>query len=307
MNLARNLILLLFIVTGCAATGQHTPLTSQYLFNGLLINPAYAGSRDALAANLTHRQQWVGFTGAPVTQLLSIHAPVNKRKVGLGAILYNDRVGVSNETGLMTNYAYRIRMGNGRLSLGFGAGATLLTAAWNTVALQDQQDASFAAPTRSALRPNFSAGAYYYSSNWFVGASIPFMLLSQYDEQVSGYRISDTKTDMQPMLTAGYLIELTQDLKLKPSALARYRIETGLQADLSANLIYHETIWLGFSYRTRDAAVAMLEVLPVPQWRFGYAYDLGLSTLRRHHHGSHELMVQYEFGYRIRARDPRYF
>lgn len=307
MNLARNIVLLMFAFTGCAVNGQHTPLTSQYLFNGLLINPAYAGSRDALAVNFTHRQQWVGFTGAPVTQMMSIHAPVNKRKVGLGAIIYNDRVGVSNETGLMTNYAYRLRTRNGRLSLGVGAGATLLSGAWNTVALQDQQDASFMAPTRSAIRPNFSAGAYYYTRTWFVGASIPFMLLHRYDPEVTGFRISDTKADMQPMVTAGYLIELSEDMKLKPSGLARYRFESGLQADLSANLIYRETIWLGFSYRTRDAAVAMLEVLPVPQWRFGYAYDLGLSTLRRHHHGSHELMVQYEFGYRIRARDPRYF
>jgi type IX secretion system PorP/SprF family membrane protein len=291
-----------------ALAAQHTPLTSQYLFNGLLINPAYAGSRDALAANLTHRQQWVGFEGAPVTQVLSVHAPVNRRKVGLGLMLYNDRIGVSNETGLFTNYAYRIRFGRyAKLALGMGAGVTMLRGDWQTVALQQQNDAVFSGPTRSAFRPNFSTGAYFYNKKWFAGLSVPFLLLHRYNPAVEGYLIRDTRGDLQPMLTGGRLLVLSPEMKLKPTTLLRYRIESGLQADLNTNLIYKDVVWLGLSYRTADAAVATLEVLPTPQWRFGYAYDLGVSALRRHHAGSHELMVQYEFGYRIRVRDPRYF
>ena len=286
---------------------QHSPLTSQYLFNGLLINPAYAGSRDALAANLTHRQQWVGFEGAPVTQILSVHAPVNRRKVGLGLMLYNDRVGVSNETGLFSNYAYRMRFRDGKLALGIGAGVTMLRGDWQTVALQEQEDVVFSAPTRSAFRPNFSTGAYYYTKTWFAGVSVPFLLLHRYNPAVEGYLISDSKGDLQPMLTGGRLFVLSPDMKLKPTTLLRYRMDSGLQADLNTNLIYKDVVWLGFSYRTADAAVATLELLPTAQWRFGYAYDLGLSRLRRFHHGSHELMVQYEFGYRIRVKDPRQF
>ncbi|HNR56801.1 MAG TPA: PorP/SprF family type IX secretion system membrane protein, partial [Flavobacteriales bacterium] len=95
------------------SAGQHTPLTSQYLFNGLVINPAYAGSRDALAANLTYRHQWVGFDGAPVTQMVSVHSPLGRRKLGAGLLVYNDRIGVSQETGVFTNHAYRIRFRNG--------------------------------------------------------------------------------------------------------------------------------------------------------------------------------------------------
>jgi len=286
---------------------QHTPLTSQHLFNGLLINPAYAGSRDALAANLTYRQQWAGFDGAPVTQLLSVHAPVNKRKVGLGLILYNDRIGVSNETGFFTNYAYRLRFPNGRLAFGIGAGITMLNSNLHTVAIQDRDDAAFAGPILAAARPNFSTGVFYYTDNWFVGASVPFILMHRMEVTQDGYVISDAQANMQAMLTGGYVFQLSHHLRLKPSTLVRHTASAGLQADLSTHIIFQERLWLGMSYRTDDALVAMLEILPTEQWRFGYAYDMGLNALRGYHMGSHGLMIQYEFGYRIRARSPRHF
>ncbi|MBK8497485.1 MAG: type IX secretion system membrane protein PorP/SprF [Flavobacteriales bacterium] len=306
----RSIRHILFIaVTGCAllANGQHTPLTSQYLFNGLLINPAYAGSRDALTANITHRQQWVGFDGAPVTQVMSLHSPVGRTKMGLGMVLYNDHIGVSNETGLFGNFAYRIRFPHGKLSFGIGGGFSVLRADWSQVALQDNNDGSFAGTTSAALRPNFSGGAYYYTKTWYVGASMPFALVHSYDLSGNGYDLTQERFDMQPMLTGGYVIQMNDDIKLKPTALARYRLDSGPQGDLSCNAIYKDKIWAGLSYRTGDALIGMVEVLPTPQWRFGYAYDLGLSAIRPYHNGSHELMLQYEFGYRIRVRDPRYF
>ncbi len=290
-----------------ALSAQHTPLTSQYLFNGLVINPAYAGSRDALTANITHRQQWVGFEGAPITQTASIHTPIGRTKMGLGMLLYNDRIGVSNETGLFGNYAYRMRLGKGKLSLGLGAGFTVLRANWTDVALQQGNDQAFAANTQAAIRPNFSSGAYYYTKTWFAGISLPFLLVHRYDVSEKGFRFDQEKLDAQPMLTGGYVLQLNDDLKLKPTTLLRYRIDSGVQADVSSNLIIRDKVWVGASYRTGDAIIGMLEVLPTPQWRLGYAYDMGLSAIRPYHNGSHELLVQYEFGYRIRVRDPRYF
>jgi len=287
--------------------GQHTPLTSQYLFNGLVINPAYAGSRDALAANLTYRQQWVGFDGAPVTQLISVHAPLARRKVGVGLLLYNDRIGVSNETGIFSTYAYRIRLPKGKLSLGLGAGLTLLRANWSDVSLQDNNDQAFNGTSNAAPRPNFSAGLFYYSKTLYIGASLPFILTHRYQLTGEGYSFRQEQLDAEPMLTGGYVVKMTKDLKLKPTALLRYRLDSGVQGDISANLIIKDKVWAGLSYRTGDAVIGMIEVLPTPQWRLGYSYDLGLSAIRRYHHGSHELMIQYEFGYRIRVRDPRYF
>jgi len=307
VKLHSHILVLASLLSANGAIGQHTPLTSQYLFNGLVINPAYAGSRDALAANLTYRHQWAGFDGAPVTQMLSVHAPMGRRKLGLGLLIYNDRIGVSQETGVFSNYAYRMRLGKGKLSFGIGAGFTLLRSQWTSLALQQASDQSFSVDTRSAIRPNFSSGIYYYNKTWFVGLSTPFLITHRYVAGAEGWRLSETKPDLQPMLTGGYVFKLNKDVKLKPTTLIRYRLETGAQADLSANLILKDKVWIGASYRTGDAMVASLEVLPTPQWRIGYAFDMGVSKLVAHHQGSHELMVQYEFGYRIRVKDPRYF
>ena len=307
MKHIRLLLTIAGVVCALLVAGQHTPLTSQYLFNGLLINPAYAGSRDALTANITHRQQWVGFDGAPITQVMSLHSPIGRTKMGLGMVLYNDHIGVSNETGLFSNFAYRIRFPQGKLSFGIGAGISMLRADWSQVALQDQNDQSFAGQTSAAIRPNFSGGAYYYTKTWYVGASMPFALVHSYDLVNPGYNLAQERFDMQPMLTGGYVLELNDDIKLKPTTLIRYRLESGVQADISSNVIYKEKVWVGLSYRTGDALIGMVEFLPTPQWRFGYSYDMGLSAIRPYHNGSHELMVQYEFGYRIRVRDPRYF
>lgn len=308
MRLQLPFILLLVSALAAVCHGQHTPLTSQYLFNGLTINPAYAGSRDALNATLTHRQQWVGFEGAPVTQTLGIHAPIRRSPVGLGLLLYNDRIGVSNETGLLTNYAYRIRMPNkAKLALGVGAGLSLYRARWSQVAVAETGDQSFAADTRMAARPNFSAGLLYTTKDWYIGISVPFLVAHRFDVTSRAYRLSDERLDLEPMLTGGYVFTLSDDLKLKPTALLRYRLASGLQADASANLIIREKVWIGTSVRSGDSVIGMVEVLPTPQWRVGYAYDAGISALRPYHHGSHELLLQYEFGYRIRVRDPRYF
>ncbi len=301
-------ISLLALVLTIDCIGQHTPLTSQYLFNGLAINPAYAGSRDVLSATLTHRQQWVGFEGAPVTQTIAVHAPVKRSKVGLGLMVFNDRIGVSNETGVLANYAYRIKMPNrAKLALGLGAGLSLYRAKWSQVATVDSNDPSFAGDTRGAARPNFSAGLLYQTKIWYVGASVPFLLAHRYDVVNRSYRLSDERIDLEPMLTGGYVIKLNDEFKLKPTSLLRYRLASGLQGDLSTNLIYRDKVWLGASVRTSDAIIGMVEVLPTPQWRIGYAYDAGFSRINPYHKGSHELLVQYEFGYRIRVRDPRYF
>lgn len=307
MSILRHIATLVVALVSGLLHGQHTPLTSHYLFNGLVINPAFAGSRDALTANFTYRHQWTGFDGAPVTQMVSVHSPMARKKLGLGILVYNDRIGVAQETGLFSNHAYRIRFRNGKLAFGVGAGITLLRSEWTSLAIQQTGDQAFAADTRSAVRPNISAGAYYHSKTWFVGISAPFVIHHRYQANSEGWRFSDSKPDLQPMMTGGCVFTLNNDLKLKPSSLIRYRASSGLQADLSTNLIVKDRFWIGASYRTGDAFIASLDVLPNAQWRIGYAYDLGLSRLATYHLGSHELMLQYEFGYRVRARDPRYF
>ncbi len=294
-------------LAGLSARSQHTPLTSQYLFNGLLINPAYAGSRDALTANLTWRQQWVGFEGAPSTQLVSIHSPLKRSRLAAGLLLMNDRIGVSRETGVLSNFAYRIPFRRGKLQLGLGAGVSLMRAEWTSVAIQDRSDVQFANDSRSVVKPNFSAGAYYYKKTFYIGASMPFFMSQRYDATRETWTAAVNSAQYQPMLTGGYLFKLNREIKLKPTTLLRYQSASGFQGDLSANVIIKDRIWAGVSYRSQDAIVGMFEVLPTPQWRLGYAYDLGISKITPYHSGTHEVMLQYEFGKTFHVRDPRYF
>ncbi len=307
MKQLRNITLAAAALLTVLLHAQHTPLTTQYMFNGLLINPAYAGSRDALTANLTYRQQWVGFEGAPTTQILSVHSPVNGKHIGLGLMVYNDRIGVSRETGVMTNYAYRLRLGEGKLALGLGAGLKVLQADWTNVRTTTAGDAQFATDSRGVVKPNFSAGAYYYNKRWFAGLSIPFMLSQGYNAEAGNWEVKNNARQYQPMLTAGMLVDLDHDLKLKPAVLLRKAGTNPVQADLNMNMIWKDSFWLGVSYRTSDAVCLSVEVLPTKQFRIGYAYDLGINALRTYHQGSHEVMLQYEFGYHVKAKDPRYF
>ncbi|MBL7964829.1 MAG: type IX secretion system membrane protein PorP/SprF [Flavobacteriales bacterium] len=300
-------ISLVLCLTSVVVKAQHTPLTSQYLFNGLLINPAYAGSRDALTANLTARQQWVGFEGAPTTQLLSIHSPIKRTRVGVGLLITNDKIGVSRETGFLTNYAYRIPFRRGRLSFGLGAGMSVTNARWSDLAVQNGTDATFMLDTRSTWRPNFSAGTFYYRKKVFFGASLPFMLSHRFDPAKGRWVMVNSLHQLQPMLTGGGLIVLNPAIKLKPSTLVRYTAAAGVQADLNANLILQDKVWIGMSYRTGDAVACLLELLPTPQLRLGYAYDMRLGPLATRQSGSHEVMVQYEFGYQVKVRDSRIY
>jgi type IX secretion system PorP/SprF family membrane protein len=302
-----------FLLSACtlllagSVLAQHTPLTTEYLFNGLLINPAYAGSRDALTANLTYRQQWAGFEGAPVTQMLSVHSPLNAKHIALGLTVYNDRIGVSRQTGFMTNYAYRIRLGDGKLSMGLGLGLKMIQADWTQVRTTTAGDLEFATDSRGGMRPDLSAGAYYSDKRFFLGLSLPFILSQHFDARTEQVVVTNDPGEYQPMLTGGMLVPVDRNLKLKPSVLLRRAGGEPVQADLNMNMIWKDRFWIGASYRTNDAVCFSLEVLPKPQFRVGYAYDLGISALNPYHGGSHEVMLQYEFGYRIKAKDPRYF
>ena len=210
-------------------------------------------------------------------------------------------------TELRSAVAYRLPMRKGKLQLGLGIGAAVMQARWTELALQDRTDIQFAADTRGRVSPTLSAGGYYYNKIWFVGLSVPAFITERFDGEDERWRSTHAPSQYQPMLTGGCLIALDRQVKLKPSALLRYTPASGLQADINLSVILHNRIWAGASYRTADAVVAMVQVLPSNQWRIGYAYDLGVSALASIHHGSHELMLQYTFGYRVRVYDPRFF
>lgn len=293
----RHIVVGLLLLVALGGYAQQDAMYSQYMFNTLAINPAYAGSREVLSVTALNRSQWVGIPGAPTTQSVSIHAPIKNKSVGLGAQIFNDKIGVTRTTGIFLDYSYRMLMGKGMLSMGLQGGIAAFKADYNLVELNTGvTDNYFAQPINKAL-PNFGAGIYYTNRKYYVSLSVPHLLRNNLNKK--GFDISNSygaRQAMQFFLSGGYSFNLNPNVCLKPSFLLKAVGGAPLQLDLSANLWLRDKVAIGLSYRSAADLVAMLEVQASAQLRFGYAYDYGLGELSKYGSGSHELMIRYEFG-----------
>ena len=291
-----------------SAYGQQEPMYSQYMFNMLNINPAYAGSRGAISTVALYRNQWVGFPGAPRTASFSFDMPLQNKKIGVGAQFYDDRIGIERTTGFNAMYAFRFQFaGSGTLSLGLQAGLLNYQANYTEVNTYVPNDPAFSSNVRGIL-PAFAAGVYYNSDKFYVGFSTPALLRTKIKYNNAAEISSVTSRDLHLYLTAGTVFELNQDLALKPSMLIKAVSGAPVEMDLNLNLWLQNKIAIGASYRTGDAIVGMVEFQFNQQFRFGYAYDKTFSNLGTLVNGTHELMFRMEFGSpAVRVTSPRYF
>ena len=290
------------------AYGQQEPMYSQYMFNMLNINPAYAGSRGAISTVALYRNQWVGFPGAPRTTSFSFDMPLQNKKIGIGAQFYDNRIGIERTTGFNAMYAFRFQFaGSGTLSLGLQAGLLNYQANYTEVNTYVPNDPAFSSNVRGIL-PAFAAGVYYNSDKFYVGFSTPALLKTKIKYNNAAEIASVTSRDLHLFLTAGTVFDLNQDLALKPSMLIKAVSGAPVQMDLNVNLWLQNKIAIGASYRTGDAIVGMVEFQFNQQFRFGYAYDKTFSNLGTLANGTHELMFRMEFGSpAVRVTSPRYF
>jgi type IX secretion system PorP/SprF family membrane protein len=290
--------------------GQQDPQYSQYMFNTLAVNPAYAGSRDVLSATALGRKQWVGLAGAPTSATISADCPFKKEKVGLGIMISNDKIGVQTTTGASLYYAYRIRAKIGTLALGLSGAAMQYRADLTSVALSSNNtvaDPAFQNNVNKIL-PNFGAGIYFSNDKLYIGLSAPRLIKNV----ISAYRIGTGliygTQNRHFFAMAGYVFKLSNSLKYKPSVLLKIVEGAPLQADINSNIWLHDRIAFGVSYRTKDAVVGMIELQMNHQLRFGYAFDYSLTNLSNYNSGTHEIMIRYEFGYGGKViTSPRYF
>lgn len=289
---------------------QQEAMYSQYMFNTLAINPAYAGSRNVISATALYRNQWVGMNGAPNTQTLSFDGATANKKVGLGLQIFNDEVGISKTTGTFASYAYRIRMEKATLSFGVQAGVSLFSANFSSVELNPlaSPDISFAQDVRK-IQANFGAGIYYNSDKFYFGISVPQMLgntLNNDNNISSSNLISRQYTHL--FVSTGYVFSFNNDIKYKPSLLFKGVQGAPLQLDINNNIWFFDVFSIGVQYRTEADLAAMTEIQLNPQIRFGYAYDRSTTRLADFNSGSHEFMLRYEFGsVKSKLLSPRYF
>ncbi|NOT74997.1 MAG: type IX secretion system membrane protein PorP/SprF [Cyclobacteriaceae bacterium] len=285
---------------------QQDPLYSQYMFNMLGVNPAYAGNRDVLSVTGLYRLQWVGVPGAPVTQMISIDSPLPNKKVGLGLQILNDEIGINKTTGVYGSYSYKLKFNKGTLALGIQGGFTRFYANYQTLQLSGSQVDNAFNQTLDDFQPNIGAGAFYSTDRFYVGFSSPHIL-----GQGTFYSESNVSKDLSRQnahwfLASGYVFSVSPAVDLKPSALIRMVQGSPINVDVNLNAWFYRTIGLGASVRSSSIISSMLEIQLNNQFRVGYAYDWTLSELRNS--GSHEIMLRYEFGYeKKRMISPRFF
>lgn len=287
---------------------QQDVMVSQYMFNGLFLNPAYAGSHKYFSSTLLHRSQWVGFDGAPKTTLIAFDGPVFYEKMGVGLQLSHDKIGVTSQTDMYANYSYMLQMGEGKLSFGVKAGASNYESKVGDLTVWDENDNSFVGVNKSAWLPKFGSGVFYFDRNWYAGFSIPTLLAYDPNHNFSLSLESSSYVRKHYFFTSGYVFTFNEKLKLKPSFLLKYQASAPLQADINFHAMYMDVIALGISLRTYDAISIMAEYQANMRFRVGYAYDITTSKMRGYSSGTHEIMIGFDFGKDIiKIKTPRFF
>ena len=290
-------LLIAFLNLALISMSQQEAMFSQYMYSGLYINPAFSGTQAYSEVNAIYRKQWVNFDGAPVSQILSAEGAVKEKNMGWGAILVNDKIGVSYRTDLQLNYAYHIRTGRqSKLSLGLRGGASYCRAKLTDLKVWDGNDQVFASNLNNLWMPNAGVGLYYYSQNFYSGLSCPNVV--DYTNRDIFFNSSATPRIVPHYyLTCGYVINSVKDINLKPSFLIRFVPFAPVQADLNLMADYKNKLSLGVSYRTMDGIIALLQVIMNDDWRLGYSYDYPFTKINQYSYGSHEIMLSFRFNH----------
>lgn len=301
-------VILLILLTTQLSIGQQDPTYSHFMYNGLAINPAVAGSAETFSATAIARKQWAGIAGAPQTQTLNLDAPIWNKKLGLGLSIINDKIGVVQNLNINTQYAYRIQFGNATLSMGLQGGLSNYNADYTSVKTnaQNTADNSFGENTNRMIF-NFGSGLYFYSERFFAGFSVPHIINQSLDgiPDKSGVQ---SRQYRHYFITTGYVFDAGAKIKIKPSVLLKIADGAPVQLDINSSFWYDEKISLGFSYRTNDSFTTMMQIQLAKQFRIGYAHDFIISSLSRYTTGNNELMLRYELHKdKSRILTPRYF
>lgn len=275
--------------------GQQRPVVSQYMLNGLVLNPGYAGRHQYSSFTAMYRDQWVNVPGAPQLTVASAQTGFKGKNIGIGLLLSNDAIGIHDNQSVYASYAYNLELINGgKLSMGVQAGFDHLRADYNLLNIRDQGDPNLAG-VKTELLPNFGAGLFYHDKYNYAGFSVPY-LLSNRNIQNESFTVV-YKMPRYYYLTAGRVFEASPRLVIKPSVLVRIQEQNPLAFDLNVNFYLDEIIGLGASYRFNDSVIGIFEFQINNYIKFSYAYDWVLSELTQFTKGTHELMLNYRINF----------
>jgi type IX secretion system PorP/SprF family membrane protein len=284
---------------------QQYPVFSQYYFNELVINPAYAGNHVQLSLTAMYRNQWVNFPGAPKTFSFTGHTAMAKNKVGVGLMVNHDEIGSYKNEHIYASYSYKIHFPEATLSMGLQAGINLLGADYSKLDLQNPGDAAFY-NILNVVKPNFGAGLFFTRKNFFVGFSVPFILNNKIANSVEGL-LGQLKEARYYFLRSGVVfpIDRMKKVKMNPSILLRTQEGQPLSLDINNAFIFYDVFSAGVSYRSGDSFITFVDLKITEQFHFGYSYDWTQSDLNRFSNGTHEFMLNYRTRLSGIHKDPK--
>lgn len=298
-------LVLIFMFFTVVCSAQQDSQYTQYMYNTITINPAYAGSRGALSVFGLYRTQWVGLDGAPETSTFSVNTPLNNSDLGLGVSLVNDKIGPTNENTLSADLSYTVPTSETfKLSFGIKGTANLFNLDVNKLSFEDQGDPQFQ-DLKNKISPNIGAGVYWHSDKAYVGLSIPNFI------ETNRYSNNDNaifKDKINYYFMAGYVFDIDYYVKFKPAVLTKMVQGAPLQVDLSGNFMFNDKFVLGLAYRW-SASVSALAGFQVSDGLYiGYGYDHETTRLRKYNSGSHEIFLRFEFFNNYnKITSPRFF
>lgn len=289
-----NFFTVVIMLTGLLCTAQQDAQFTQYMYNTISINPAYAGSRGALSVFGLYRTQWVGLDGAPETSSFSVNSPINNSNLGVGVSIVNDKIGPTNENTFSADLSYTVQTSaDFKLSFGIKGTANLFNLDINKLNVENQGDPQFQ-NLNSKFSPNVGAGVYWHSDKAYIGLSVPnFIETNRYNDN----DIAIFKDKINYYLIAGYVFDLDkyQYIKFKPAVLTKMVQGAPLQVDVSANFMFNDKFVVGVAYRWSAAVSAMVGFQISDGLYLGYGYDNETTALRHYNSGSHEIFLRYEF------------
>lgn len=305
----KKIVTLVFVLISGLSYAQQDAQFSNYMYNTLSFNPAYAGSRGTTSIYLSQRKQWVGLEGAPSTNSLSYHSPLGYSNVGIGLSLLNDAIGPVEENLISLDISYSIQTSyDSQLAFGLRASAHMLNVDFTQLNIFNPSDVLAQSNINNRVSPNIGFGMFWYSDKSYVGFSIPNLLeTSHINKGLNSSVSSISKERLHYHFTAGHVFNISQDILFKPAILTKIVSGTPFQLDLSSNFQIYDKFTIGASYRL-DAAVSFLGGFQINRnWLLGYAYDFDTNNLSTYNSGSHEVFLRYEVFRSNRVRSPRFF
>ena len=304
-------LLLILLLLSAGVRAQQDAQFTNYMYNTINVNPAYAGSRQSMSIFALHRTQWVGLDGAPVTNTASIHTPINDSKLGMGVSFVNDRIGPSEETNIAVDLSYSIDTSEDfKLAFGLKASANLMNVDFNKLNRYDANDYSFENNIDNRFSPNVGVGLFLHSDKTYFGLSAPNLLETKHFDRYAGPGAFSyiARERINYYFTAGHVFDLAYNLKFKPAIMTKLVQGAPLQMDLSANFLFNDKFTIGAAYRWSAAVSALVGFQATNSLFIGYGYDLETTRLANYNSGSHEVFLRFElFNKYNLLTSPRFF